>query len=311
LERKTASTGAEAASTSGGLERKTASASAVAASTSGGLERKSQSKASVDNADSLCEVGICPIPNEEYDADELLSKCFGMNPIVSAINYGSADNDDDAFYKENALFGDDSSKDLDLELEELVVDVMMPRKGRGGGRKLSPGGPLPPDTDVFTEQEAEAALKQWHWDRKKYVDKICRAKRKAKSSMGEPLAQFKGDYTGVCMDLLRPMTKVALFPLMEGHTFPNKEILLMRIAKEANILSVQVGIKRSDQFQLVVKGLKGTPFHVQGTCGDRLVGKCLPVLQERLHLKHLLPNLLLTFHRMKDMWRREMPTMIV
>jgi hypothetical protein len=53
---------------------------------------------------------------------------------------------------------------------------------------------------------------------------------------------------------------------MEGHTFPNKEILLMRIAKEANILSVQVGIKRSDQFQLVVKGLKGKPFHVKGTC---------------------------------------------
>jgi hypothetical protein len=267
LERETASTGAEAASTSGGLERKTASTGAEAASTSGGLERKSQSKASVDNVDSLCKVGICPICNKEYDADELLSECFGMNPNVSAINDGSADNDDDAFYKENALFGDDSSKDLDLE--ELVVDDMMPKKGRGGGCKLSPGGPPPPDTDGFTEQEAEAALKQWRWDRKKYVDKICRAKRKAKSSMRESLAKFEGDYTGVCMDLLRPMTKVALFPLMEGHTFPNKEILLMRIAKEANILGVQVGIKRSDQFQLVVKGLKGKHFHVQGTCGDK------------------------------------------
>jgi hypothetical protein len=50
------------------------------------------------------------------------------------------------------------------------------------------------------------------------------------------------------MDLLCPMTKVALFLLMEGHTFPNKEILLMQIAEEANILGVQVGIKMSDQF---------------------------------------------------------------
>jgi hypothetical protein len=87
--------------------------------------------------------------------------------------------------------------------------------------------------------------------------------------MGESLAEFEGDYTGVCMDLIRLMTKVALFPLMEGHTFPNKEILLIQIAEEANILGVQVGIKRSDQFQLVVKGLKGKAFHVQGTCGDK------------------------------------------
>jgi hypothetical protein len=267
LECKSASAGAEATSSSGGLERKTASTGAEAASTSGGLERKSQSKASVDNTDSLCKVGICPIPNEEYDADELLSKCFGMNPNVSAINYGSADNDDDAFYKENALFGDDSCKDLDLE--ELVVDDMMPKKGRGGGRKLSPGRQPPPDTDGFTEQEAEAALNHWRWDRKKYVDKICWAKRKAKSSMGESLAKFEGYYTGVCMDLLHAMTKVALFLLMEGHTFPNKEILLMWIAEEANILCVQVRIKRSDQFKLVVKGLKGKCFHVQGTCGDK------------------------------------------
>ena len=151
------------------------------------------------------------------------------------------------------------------------------------------------------EQKAEAALKQWCRDRKQYADRIRRAKRRTKSSTGESLAKFEGDYTGVCMDLLRPMTKVALFPLMEGHTFPNKEILLMRIAKEANILGVQVGIKRSDQFQLVVKGLKGKRFHVQDTCVIKLVGKCLPVLQERLHLQHLLPNLLLNFHRMKDM----------
>jgi hypothetical protein len=188
----TTSTGTEAASSSGSLERKTASTGTEAASISGGLEHESQSKASVKNADSLCKVGTCPIPNEEYDADEILSKCFGMNPNVSAINYGSAAADDDAFYKENALFSDNSSKDLDLE--EFVVDDMMPKKGRGGGRKLSPGGPLPPDTDGFTEQEAEAALKQWRQDRKKYVDKICQAKRKAESSMGESLAEFEGDY---------------------------------------------------------------------------------------------------------------------
>jgi hypothetical protein len=109
----TASTGAEAASSSGGLECKTASFGTEAASISGGLERKSQSKASVENTYSLCKVGICPIPNEKHNTDELLTECFGMNPNVSAINYGSADDDDDAFYIENALFGDDRIKPRD------------------------------------------------------------------------------------------------------------------------------------------------------------------------------------------------------
>jgi hypothetical protein len=143
------SIGAEAASTSSGLDHKTASTSTEAVSTSGGLERKSQSKANVDNADSLCDVGISPIPNEEYMADELLSECFGMNPNISTINYGSADSDVDAFNEENELFGDDSSNDLDEE--ELVVDDTMPPKRGGGGGKLSPGGPPPPDTDGLTQ----------------------------------------------------------------------------------------------------------------------------------------------------------------
>ena len=59
------------------------------------------------------------------------------------------------------------------------------------------------------------------------------------------------DDTGVCMDLLCPMTKVALFLLMEGHTFPNKDILLMGIAKETKILGVQVGEKGVTNFSLL------------------------------------------------------------
>jgi hypothetical protein len=65
---------------------------------------------------------------------------------------------------------------------------------------------------------------------KQYVYNIRHAKRRAESSMGESLSNFEGEYTGVCMDLLCPMTKVAMFPLIEGHTIPQKDILLMRIA---------------------------------------------------------------------------------
>ena len=41
-------------------------------------------------------------------------------------------------------------------------------------------------------------------------------------------------------------------PLLQGHTFPTKEIVLMRIAEEANLFGVRIGIKRSDHLQVRV-----------------------------------------------------------
>ncbi len=51
-------------------------------------------------------------------------------------------------------------------------------------------------------------------------------------------------------------------PLLEGHTFPEKDFVLMRIVEEANLYGVQIKIIRSDRLQVDARGLNGDPFHV-------------------------------------------------
>ncbi len=51
-------------------------------------------------------------------------------------------------------------------------------------------------------------------------------------------------------------------PLLEGHTFPDKDIVLMRIMEEANLYGVRIKIIRGDGFQVDARGVNGNPFHV-------------------------------------------------
>jgi hypothetical protein len=51
------------------------------------------------------------------------------------------------------------------------------------------------------------------------------------------------------------MTEVELHPLELGHTFPTKDITLMRIAEEANLWGVCIIMKRSDTHQIRTVGL--------------------------------------------------------
>ncbi len=63
------------------------------------------------------------------------------------------------------------------------------------------------------------------------------------------------------------MVTVSDYPLLEGHTFPDKETLLMRVAEEANLFGVWTKIVRSDGLQVDVRGANGDPFHVVGYFG--------------------------------------------
>jgi hypothetical protein len=67
--------------------------------------------------------------------------------------------------------------------------------------------------------------------------------------------------------MLQTMVTVSSSPLLEGHTLPNKETLLMRIAEEANLFGVWIKIVRSDGLQVDVRGADGDLFHVLGYYG--------------------------------------------
>jgi hypothetical protein len=50
------------------------------------------------------------------------------------------------------------------------------------------------------------------------------------------------------------MTDVESSPLMLDHTFPTKEVLLLRITEEANLSGCHVSSKRSDDYRVQVVG---------------------------------------------------------
>ena len=104
------------------------------------------------------------------------------------------------------------------------------------------------------------------WKRNNDANRRTAAAAAVLQDVDESLEPSAGDllYTGVCTRTLREMKDVELNPLRKGDTFPNKEILMLRIVEEANLFAVRIQTRRSDLFQLQVYGAGGDPFHVHG-----------------------------------------------
>ena len=153
--------------------------------------------------------------------------------------------------------------------EDLLLKYRVPSaRGRGAGRKPKTGRPPKPDTKGMSEQAANAAVTAWEkkWKRNNDANRRTAAAAAALQDVDESLEPSAGDllYTGVCTRTLREMKDVELNPLRKGDTFPNKEILMLRIVEEANLFAVRIQTRRSDLFQLQVYGAGGDPFHVHG-----------------------------------------------
>ena len=138
-------------------------------------------------------------------------------------------------------------------------------RGKGAGRKANKGRPPCPDTGNMTEKQAEMAIKKWQVEWKQKRDKD---RRKGRKEDSDGVFIDEGNtFTGCIDTTLRRMVDVRKAPLLLGHTFPFKDMLMMRIAEEANLYGVRVKTTRSDSFQLCVKGVDGDSFHVKAIYG--------------------------------------------
>jgi hypothetical protein len=106
------------------------------------------------------------------------------------------------------------------------------------GRSLSSGGPPRPDTAGMSAAKAQEAIKEWRVLRKAHTDKMQREHRMLFGSN----AATKIEYSGVADARLWLMLDVEVTPLLNGHTFLMKEILLIQIAEEANFCGCQIAI---------------------------------------------------------------------
>ena len=61
------------------------------------------------------------------------------------------------------------------------------------------------------------------------------------------------------------MTDVEVSPILIGHAFPTKEILLIRMAEEADFCGCQIAIWLSDNFKVHSHGMGGLLFSIQAS----------------------------------------------
>jgi hypothetical protein len=86
--------------------------------------------------------------------------------------------------------------------------------------------------------KAQEAIKEWRVLHKAHTDKM---KREHRTLFGSNAAT-EIEYSGVVDARLWLLLDVEVTPLLKGHTFLTKEILLIPIAEEANFCSCQTAI---------------------------------------------------------------------
>ncbi len=169
--------------------------------------------------------------NAEYDSDidgnfEPLAVDRLKKPAAKATN--------DNVYKDNELFQDDTAEE---NAEEDMEYYPVNSTGRRG-HSLSSGGPPRSDTAGMSAAKAQEAIKEQRVLRKAHTDKMQREHRALFGSN----AAMEIEYSGVVDSRLWLMLDVEVTPLLKGHTFPTKEILLIQIAEKGNFCGCQIAI---------------------------------------------------------------------
>jgi hypothetical protein len=127
------------------------------------------------------------------------------------------------------------------------------------GHSLSSGGPPRPDTSGMSAAKAQEANKEWRVLCKEHTDKM---QRKHRMLFGSNAAT-EIEYSGVVDARLWLMLDVEVTPLLKEHTFPMKEMLMIRIAEEANFCGCQIAIVQSSNYQVYIRGCTGSLFEIK------------------------------------------------
>jgi hypothetical protein len=136
---------------------------------------------------------------------------------ATAMLFHYSDNDYNHLYDEDI---DEDEKRIENSGSNKRVTV-----GRGQVN-LIPGGPNLPNCSGMTPDKAVAAKKTYTIGRQKFREEHHRERLQA--AKGELFD--KKDYTGDVTPTLRPMAQVINFHLKLGHTFPDRDLVVLGIA---------------------------------------------------------------------------------
>jgi hypothetical protein len=151
---------------------------------------------------------------------------------------------DDLCYSDDDEDYDDDEYDDGMDEEARRIEYSDRNDVRHGRRQTNfiPGGPKPPIYDGMSQEEMAVAKTEFRKVRKKYTDGL-RIKRLREIVHEEYIPE---SYSGCLSPFLRPMADVQKGRLEVHHTFPDKNMLLMRVAEEANLRGVNIFSARSD-----------------------------------------------------------------
>jgi hypothetical protein len=184
-------------------------------------------------------------PNDyQTDDDQTTSKKKHRSSYANNLDYSDEDN--------NFLLNDDELNDDALMIE--YMDTKRKHSVNGNRQRhgnLILGGPECKNTANMTEDEK----RKYRKTRKEYTDRqrIDRLKRDLEDTLPSD------EFTGCCTPHLCTEAEVESNGLQVGHTFPMKDLLVMRIAEEANLRAIEFLTSRSDF--LTVK-CHGTRFNI-------------------------------------------------
>jgi hypothetical protein len=181
----------------------------------------------------------------------------------------SDDNDDF-----DHLLDDDDINDEDRRIEKMASKSRIPTGRRRGN--VIPGGPVAPNYKLMSASEASDARVEYQRLRKIYRDGIRR--ERLRGNKGESFDEE--DYTGDLTPTLRPMALVLSARLQVGHTFPEINLVKLRVAEEANHRGIYFSVHKSDETRLICKG-EGS-FFIQASNSDMgwAITKCDVLVQQ-------------------------------
>jgi hypothetical protein len=115
---------------------------------------------------------------------------------------------------------------------------------------LLKGGPQEPSYEGMTAAKEKAAREESQILRKKWRDQTRSDRLQAQKT-----TKFNdGDFMGNLCPTLRPVSNVCATHLERGHSFPDRDLVLLRASKEANFCGIHYTVKESNDCQLYCTG---------------------------------------------------------
>jgi hypothetical protein len=163
-------------------------------------------------------------------------------PVFPTSLFEYSDNDFDHLL-------DDKELDEDAKRIEYADSRKRDTYGRHKGALLE-GGPQEPSYEGMTAGKERVARSEYQYKRKKWRDQT-----RSKRLQAKKMTDFNDDdFTGNLSPTLRTMSDVCAAHLERGHSFPDQDLVLLRISEEATFCGIHYTVKKSNNRQLYCTG---------------------------------------------------------